>query len=253
MAIQIERRPGVMLVRIDRPERRNALDGLTIAQLGRAFTEAEDAEAIHVVVLTGTGDQAFCSGMDLKAFASDPQAFKIDGPGLEVFTTRCFPKPVIAAVNGSAMGGGFELVLACDLVVAADHASFGLPEVKRGLVSAGGGTRLAARLPPALANEIGLTGDPIDAPTAQRIGLVNEVVPRELVVPNALVLAERLAANAPLAVRVMKTLIYNELPTHDESEWASIRAKAGPVFSSEDAKEGARAFAERRTPRWKGR
>ena len=253
MAVQIEHRRGVMLVRIDRPERRNALDGPTMAQLGRAFTEAEAADAIHVVLLTGTGDHAFCSGMDLKAFASDPQAFKVDGPGLEVFTTRCFPKPVVAAVNGSAVGGGFELALACDLVVAADHATFGLPEVKRGLVSAGGGTRLAARLPPALAYEIGLTGDPIDASTAQRLGLVNQVVPHDQLVSTALALAERIAANAPLAVRAMKTLIYDELPTHDEAEWASIRAKASPVFSSEDAKEGARAFAERRAPRWRGR
>jgi enoyl-CoA hydratase len=242
------------VITINRPERRNALNAETIAGIGSALTAAENDDDVRVVVLTGAGDQAFCAGMDLRNFAAGTAAVPgPSGPGLEVFTTRCFPKPVIAAVNGAAVGGGFELVLASDLAVAAEHATFGVPEVKRGLVGAGCSTRLASRVPPAVALEMGLTGDPITASRAQALGLVNEVVPAGQALARALELGDRIARNAPLALRVTKALIFAEMGAHDADEWAAIRARARPVFASDDAREGAAAFAEKREPVWTGR
>ena len=190
--------------------------------------------------------------MDLKAPA-DERLPPPGVPGLEVFTTRCYPKPVIAAVNGAAVGGGFELMLACDAAVAADHATFAIPEVKRGLVGAGCTTRTAARVTPAIAFELCCIGDPFDVHRARELGLVNEIVPRAELLERALAFADRVTANAPLAVQVTKQLIWDESRMHSADEWTSIRAKAAPVFASEDAREGAAAFAERRAPRWTGR
>jgi enoyl-CoA hydratase len=159
---------------------------------------------------------------------------------------------VIAAVNGSAMGGGFELVMASDMAVAADHVSFGVPEVKRGIVGAGCSTRTAARVPPSVAYEMTLTGDPISAHRALELGLVNEVVPKDEVLERAMALAARVAANAPIALRITKQLVWEEARNHTAEEWAEIRAKAAPAFASNDAREGAAAFAERRPPVWTG-
>ena len=170
-----------------------------------------------------------------------------------MFTNRCYPKPVIAAVNGVAVGAGFEIMMATDLVVAAPHATFGIPEVKRGLVGAGCSTRIARRVPPAIAFELGFIGDAITAERALALGLVNQVVPSDQVLPVALGLAARIAANAPLSVRVTKELMWREMGMHDDDEWRVIRSYAAPVFASEDAKEGRSAFAEKRTPRWTGR
>jgi enoyl-CoA hydratase len=207
------------------------------------------------VVLTGAGDQAFCAGMDLKAFASGSgfgQSGATSGPGTEVFVERCYPKPIVAAVNGAAVGGGLGIVLACDLAVAAEHATFGLPEVKRGLVGAGSGSRTALRLPPAVALELILTGDPMDAARALHFGLVNRVVPAAGVLPTALALAEVIAANGPLAVRISKEIVYDARALLGV-DMKTLREKASVVTQSEDAKEGARAFAEKRPPRWTGR
>jgi enoyl-CoA hydratase len=159
----------------------------------------------------------------------------------------------IAAVNGAAVGGGFELALASDMVVAAEHATFAMPEVKRGLVGAGCSTRLSARVPPAIALEMGLTGDAISAERAFELGLVNVVVRQDQLLPTAIGLADRIAANAPLALKMTKELMFQEMGMHDNAEWQAIRAKVAPVFASEDAKEGATAFAEKRSPRWSGR
>jgi len=202
-------------------------------------------------VLTGAGDRVFCAGMDLKA-QGDERVPPPGMPGLEVFQNRLYPKPIIAAVNGTAMGGGFELVMVADMAVAADHVSFGVPEVKRGLVGAGCSTRTAARVPPAIAYEMTLTGDPITAQRALELGLVNAVVPKDQVLDTALALAERVAANAPIAVRITKQIVWEEAGNHDDAEWAAIRAKAAPAFASNDAREGAAAFAERRAPQWTG-
>jgi enoyl-CoA hydratase len=250
MSVDVTRQGHTAVVTINRPERRNALNAEVIGGIGVAFTEAERDPDVRVVVLTGTGDQAFCAGGDLRDRGTPPPP---GTPGLEVFTNRCYPKPVICAVNGPAMGGGFELAMASDIVIAADHAMFGMPEVKRGLVGAGCSTRLSARVPPAIAYELGFTGDSIDVSRAYALGLVNEVVPRAELMGRALAMADRIAANAPLALRVTKELMWQEMGMHDQEEWTAIRAQAAPVFASEDAKEGAAAFAEKRPPVWSGR
>jgi enoyl-CoA hydratase len=251
MTVDVERLGPVMVVTINRPERRNALDPATMLGVGRAFVAAETDDTVRAVVLGGAGDKAFCAGMDLKAFAEGGISMDdLPRPGLEVLIERVFEKPVVAAVNGPALAGGFEIMLACDVVVAAEHATFGLPEVKRGLVAAGGGTRLPRRIPLAVALELGLTGGTIDAARAHALGLVNRVVPAADVRTEAIRLAEAIAANGPLAVAVTKELMWAEASGLSSAE---IRARAKPVFDSEDAREGATAFAERRAPLWRAR
>ncbi len=261
MAVHVDQHGSTVVVTIDRPERRNALDRETIGLIGAAFAAAETNDGVRVVVLTGTGEQSFSAGMDLKEFAarsgeadgSRASPAPAAGPGLEVFMNRCYPKPIVAAVNGPAVGGGFELVMGCDLAVAAEHATFAVPEVRRGVVGAGCSTRLAARVPPAVAFEMGFIGEPITAARALALGLVNEVVPTGQALDRALEIAAAIAANAPLAVRVTKQLIWDEMGAHNAAEWTAIRSQAAPVFASEDAREGARAFAEKRAPVWTGR
>ena len=190
--------------------------------------------------------------MDLKAFAAGGTPAPQDGPGLEVLVGGGYPKPIVGAANGSAVAGGFELLLACDLIVAADHASFGIPEVKRGLVAAGGGIlQLPRRVPLPLALELGLTGDLIDAARAHAVGLVNRVVPGPQVLSEAIGLAEAIAANAPLAVQFTKEHMCRAAANQEDA--IAYREGVGRIFASEDATEGATAFAERRPPAWKGR
>jgi enoyl-CoA hydratase len=253
MGVNVERQGAIVVVTIDRPERRNALDSEAISGIGSAFDAAERDDGVRVVVLTGAGDRAFCSGMDLKEFASAAgDRRRPAGPGLEVLMTRCYPKPVIAAVNGSATGGGFELVMASDMAVAVETATFSVPEVRRGLVGAGCSTRLAARVPAPFAFEMAVLGEPITAERALSLGLINEVVPAGAALERSLAIAESLAASAPLAVKVTKQLIWDEIGSHDADEWTAIRSKAGPVFASDDAREGSNAFLEKRPPVWSG-
>jgi enoyl-CoA hydratase/carnithine racemase len=252
MAVDVVTTGFVRLVTINRPERRNALDRETYRGLGEAFSSAEHDDAVRVVVLTGAGDQAFCSGMDLRAFAAGDRITADDGPGPSILVERVYPKPVIAAVNGAAVAGGFGIMLGCDLVVAADHATFGLPEVKRGLVGVGATSRAALRLPPAITLELALMGELMDASRALHHGLVNRVVPGADVVPTALALAEQIAANAPLAVALAKEIAFDAARLLDV-DIAAFRAKAAAVFDSDDAQEGTRAFAEKRPPRFAGR
>jgi enoyl-CoA hydratase len=254
MSVDVVTRGSVRIVTINRPERRNALDPETFLGLGRAFVEAEHDDAVRVMVLTGAGERAFCSGMDLKAFVArdrDQGPGAASGPGTEVFVERVYPKPIVAAVNGAAVAGGFGIMLGCDLVVAADHAVFGLPEVKRGLVGVGATSRATLRLPPAVALELALTGAPMDATQALHHGLVNRVVPSEEVMPTAMALAEEIAANAPMGVALAKEIVYDagRLLHVDIAEW---RERAAPIFASNDAREGAIAFAEKRPPRFTG-
>jgi enoyl-CoA hydratase len=245
------REGNVLVVRINRPEARNAFDPETSSAFGRVLTAAETDDSVRAVVLTGAGEKAFSSGMDLKAFAARRGAAATpSGPGIETVMRRVYPKPLVAAVNGTAVAGGFDLMLSCDLAVAADHAQFGIPEVKRGLVGAGCSTKVAQRLPLALALELALTGDLISAEQALALGLVNRVVPGDRVLPEAIALAGRICENAPLAVRAAKAVVYEEIGRPD---WEHLRTITDPVFASEDAQEGARAFAERRTPQWRGR
>lgn len=251
MSILQERQDGILLLTINRPAQRNALDLDCMRAIGEALAATRDDGAVRCVVLTGAGDRAFCAGMDLKSFAAGQIDIETSQQtGLEIFTQQIYPKPIIAAVNGTALGGGFELMLACDLAVAADHALFGLPEVRFGLVAAGGGTRLPRRIPLAIALEMGLTGATIDARRAAELGLVNRVVPGAQVRDEALALAARIAANGPLALQATKRLMMEEI---GDGPWAHIAQTSTPVFTSEDAKEGARAFAEKRPPVWRGR
>lgn len=250
-----ERHGHVEVLTINRPEARNAINGAVSAGMATALDQAAVDDETWVVVITGAGDKAFSAGMDLKAFsAGEGNAIMAANGGFGGISRRRFPKPVIAAVNGSALAGGLEIMLACDLVVAADHAKFGIPEVSRGLMAAGGGLiRLPKRVSRAVALELALTGDPIDADRAATIGLVNRVVPADRVLPEALALAERIAENAPLAVRMSKEVLLKGAEVSEEEGWKINDEASVVVFTSADAMEGPVAFAEKRKPRWQGR
>jgi len=244
----------VATITIRRPGQRNAVDAAVTAALREAMDRFEGDGETLVAILTGEGERAFCAGMDLKAFAAGEGPAILEGRGgFGGFTAYPRTKPVIAAVNGAALAGGFEVVLACDLVVAAEHAVFGLPEVKRGLFAASGGAmRLPLVVPRAQAMELLLTGDPIDAATALALGLVNRVVPGAQLAAAARELAERVRANAPLAVR--ETLAIARATTDPtEAHWSRNDSAWFRIAGTEDAREGPRAFAEKRPPRWTGR
>jgi enoyl-CoA hydratase len=253
MVIERERRGRVEILAIARPEARNAVNDEVAQGIEAALDDLEADDDVWAVVVTGRGP-TFSAGADLKMVAA--------GRGMELatkrggfggITQRNFPKPLIAAVNGPALAGGFEIVLACDLVVSADDAVFGLPEVKRGLfASAGGLLRLPKRVPLALATELAVTGDTIDAHRAHGLGLVNRVVPREQVLDEALALAERIAENAPIAVRNSLRMVREAVDLAEADAWPRNNELAIEVFSTKDAIEGARAFAEKREPRWTG-
>ncbi len=252
----------VQVLTLNRPEAANSLNPELIGELGKALTEIATDDATQVVVLTGAGERIFCAGMDLRAFSENRNQSTGDGdggsgraeaaPAPKYGLNNLNPKPVIAAVNGAAVGGGFELVLSCDLVVAADTARFGLPEVKRGLLAAGGGTLLGTRLPLSLALEVALTGELIDAARAHQWGLVNRVVPAAELLEASLALAATIAANGPIAIRTTKELVRRAVLDDPKRGWATPEEVAS-VFQSEDAKEGAQAFIEKRAPNWTGR
>jgi enoyl-CoA hydratase len=254
--VLLQKREGFVLVlTLNRPEARNALSPALITGLRDALRDAADDDDVRAVVITGAGDKAFCAGMDLRAFSEARESGNADMGSFNAlmwFYKGEFSKPVVAAVNGPAVAGGFELALACDLVVAADHATFGLSEVKRALFPAGGGTTLSARIPLTIAMEMGLTGDAIDAAKAHAVGLVNRVVPAPQLMDAALELASKVAANGPLAVQVTKRLLREAALVDPQRGWAGPE-DIGLVFTSEDAAEGAKAFVEKRPPQWKGR
>jgi enoyl-CoA hydratase len=257
MELERRREGSVEILTLNRPDQRNALSPELIAQLSAAFADAKADDDVRVVVLTGAGDKAFCAGMDLKAFAAQGDGRPLrDLEKTADFTALQrgeFPKPVVGAINGTAVAGGLELLMACDLAVAAEHAKLGIPEVKRGLFAAGGGVTLPARMPLAVALELGLTGDFINAQRALELGLVNRVRPAAEVLPCAIELAGRIAANGPVAVAATKAIMRAVAQRGVQVGYEMIDHFRDRVFTSEDALEGAQAFAEKRAPRWTGR
>ncbi len=248
---------GVALITINRPERLNAMDAEHYAGLSRAWCTVRDDPAVRVAIVTGAGERSFTTGADIKSFLTAPaelsemwltQRDQLLNRGLEVW------KPVIAAVNGYCLGGGMTLMLACDIRVAATHATFNLAEVKRGVIPGNGGTqRVLDQLPYPIAMEMLLTGDTMEAETAARWGLINKVVPKEQLLEVAFAYAKKIAANAPLAVQAAKELAVRSREM-DRATGLRFEAVINRMLSmTEDAKEGPAAFAAKRSPEFKGR
>ena len=250
--VEFERRDHIALVTLNRPEARNAVSPEVSQAMAAVLDEIEADAELRAVVLTGRGE-VFSAGADLKVVAQGRANDIARGKGgFAGIVTRDFPKPIIAAVNGAALAGGFEIVLSCDLVVAADTARFGIPEVKRGLMAAAGGLiRLPKRVPLAMALELAMTGDPIDAQRALQLGLVNRVVPAADVVAEAITLAERIGENSPIAVRNSRQLVREAAELTEAEGWTRTLELMMPVFESGDSVEGATAFAEKRPPVWR--
>ena len=256
-AALVERRGNVEVITINRPGSRNAVNGAVSQAVGDALERANRDPDVWAVVITGAGDKSFCAGADLKAIARRENLYHPQHGewGFAGYVHHVIDKPTIAAVNGTALGGGTEIALASDLVVAAQSASFGLPEVKRGLVAAAGGVfRIIDHLPRKVAVELLFTGDPISAADAARWGLINQVVADGTALDAALALAHRVTVNAPLAVQVSKRVAYgvdDGVITDEEPKWARLMAEVRNLLKSQDAKEGPLAFAEKRQPVWK--
>jgi enoyl-CoA hydratase len=247
-----ERRDGVLVITLNRPDARNAVNAALARGLAAALDELDGDGDLRVGVLTGAG-KGFCAGMDLKAFVAG-ESPEVEGRGFAGITERASDKPLIAAVEGFAVAGGLEIALSCDLLVAAKGVRLGLPEVKRGLIAGAGGLmRLPQRVPIGLALEMALTGDPITAERGHEVGLVNVVSEPGGALDAALELAARIAPNGPLALTATKRTLYEVLDLSQAEFVARQPEITGPIMSSEDAREGATAFAEKREPVWKGR
>lgn len=254
-----ERRGNVLLITINRPDARNAVNMAVSVGVGDALQAAQDDPDIRAVVITGSGDKSFCAGADLKAISRGENLFHPEHPewGFAGYVRHFIDKPTIAAVNGTALGGGTELALASDLVVAEESAKFGLPEVKRGLIAGAGGVfRIVRQLPQKVALELIYTGEPLSPADALKWGLINDVVPDGTVVDAALALAERITVNAPLAVRASKRVSYGAVDGvvgADEPFWQQTFSEFSTLLKTEDAQEGPLAFAQKREPVWKAK
>lgn len=252
IVLRTERDGTTLVITIDRPKARNSINTAVAEGIAAALDELDGDDALVAGILTGAGG-FFSAGMDLKAFLGGERPH-VGDRGFAGITQRPPSKPLIAAVEGPALAGGCELALSCDLVVASQEATFGIPEVKRGLAAAAGGLmRLPTRIPRAVAMELALTGDPMSAADAHRWGLVNHLTPVGGALEGARELAARIGANGPLAVRASKQVIVESPDWSSEDMWRRQGEILGPVLNSEDAREGAAAFAEKRAPEWKGR
>ena len=250
--VLVEHHDGIVVVTINRPQVRNAINGAVSHGVCAAVDELEARDDLQVGILTGAGG-TFCSGMDLKAF-SRGEVTRVPGRGLLGIANTPPKKPLIAAVEGYALAGGFEAVLACDLVVAARNAQFGIPEAKRGLMAGAGGLlRLPRKIPQAVAMELALTGDMIGAERLERFGLVNQLVEPGEALAAALALARRIVPNAPRSVRLSKQVIVEQHGWPIAEQFARQDEVLGDFRNTEDARAGALAFLEKRAPRWTGR
>jgi crotonobetainyl-CoA hydratase len=258
-AVLAERAGNVLIITINRPDARNAINAAVSIGVGQALEQAQNDPEVRAVVITGAGDKSFCAGADLKAIARRENIYHPDHAewGFAGYVQHFIDKPTIAAVNGTALGGGTELALASDLVVASELAKFGLPEVKRGLVAAAGGVfRIMNQLPRKVAMELLMTGEPLTANDAWEWGLINQVVKEGSVLDAALALAGRVTVNAPLSVQASKRIAYgvdDGVITDEQAGWERTMNEMRTLIRSQDAKEGPMAFAEKREPVWKAR
>jgi enoyl-CoA hydratase len=248
--VLVEQRGRVLIITINRPKAKNAVNLAVANGLAAAVDRLDGEPGLSVGIVTGAGG-SFCAGMDLKAFARGEMPI-VEGRGMG-FTERPPDKPLIAAVEGYALAGGTELALSTDLIVASKDSAFGIPEVKRGLVAGGGGLlRLPHRIPSAIAMELALTGENLSAERAAALGMVNVLAEPGTALDAAIELAEKIAANGPLAVAATKRIIVESRGWSPDTMFAEQNKLLAPVFSSNDAKEGAIAFAEKRAPQWTG-
>ena len=252
MSVRAEADREVLVVTIERPEARNAINLAVAEGIAAAMDRLDEDDGLRAGILTGAGG-TFSAGMDLKAFVAGERPYVRDR-GFAGVTQRPPRKPVIAAVEGWALAGGFEVALACDVIVAASDARFGIPEVKRGLVAAAGGLlRLPRRIPYHLAMELALTGEPIGAERAAQVGIVSRLTEPGRALDGARELAALIAGNGPLAVIASKRIVTQAQDWTEAEGWERQNEIAGPVSASDDAREGATAFAEKREPVWRGR
>lgn len=250
-----ELRDGVLIVTINRNERRNAIDPDTANLMEQILNDAEKDPAVGAILLTGAGDRSFCAGEDLAALGENGECLTETEHGFAGITERLCAKPIVCACNGTAVAGGLEIALACDVIVAAEHARFGLTEVKVGLLATSGGLiRLPKLIPTKIAAEMCLTGTLINAQRAYEIGLVNHVVPADQLMDKAMELARQMAANAPISLRLTKQLLHMAPHLSEEDGMRVCRYMAWKyVEGTEDAVEGPKAFLEKRKPQWKNR
>ncbi|MCD8213721.1 MAG: enoyl-CoA hydratase-related protein [Campylobacter sp.] len=245
---------GILILTINRPEKRNALNGATSAKMEEIINKAEKDNDVRVIIVTGVGEKSFCAGEDLSELSSTGECQTVMEHGFGGLTNRLCPKPIICAVNGTAVGGGMEIALSCDVIVAVKSARFGLPEVKVGLIASTGGiVRMARELPRKVAMELCLTGRLIYADEAKEIGILNYVVEPEDLMNKAIQIAEQIAANAPLSLKMTKEIMHMapSMSLEDAMRYCDISYKF--IEKSEDGIEGPLAFMEKRKPNWKGK